>query len=131
MISIGWSPVIGYLAAGIIKFMIHCLRQKRLAFDEIGLGGFPSTHTTVIATPLSCIAWRTGFDSSTFAIGLALLMIVVIDAMDLRRRIGQHASILNQMAEKPKTLLRIRIGHRWHEVCGGIFLSIALGWLMG
>ena len=58
-----------------------------------------------------------------------MALIIIIDAMDLRRKVGQHAKILNnniiQGAEA--ILLREKIGHTPKEVLAGMVLGVFIG----
>jgi uncharacterized protein len=123
------TPIIAYLLAGSIKFMINSLRRKQFAFSQIGLGGIPSTHTTIITSVTVLVILREGIDSAIASLSLALALIIIIDAMDLRRKVGQHAKILNnniiQGAEA--ILLREKIGHTPKEVLAGMVLGVFIG----
>ena len=119
------APILGYLVGGSLKFAVNTLRSKRAAFDQIGLGGFPSTHCSVVTSVLFLIAFREGANNAAFSVCLALCIIVSIDAIDLRRRVGQQAAALKDIApDNPKVqALRDRAGHSVTEVIGG--------WLVG
>src|SRR3989344_7789973 len=96
----GWAyavaPIIGYIAAGSLKFFVNSFQQGRPAFHAIGLGGIPSTHTTIVATVATVIAAGEGIFSASFSIAFGLSLVVIIDAIDLRRKIGSHAVILRR-----------------------------------
>ena len=84
------APILGYLAAGSLKFLINSVRDRGPAFGRIGLGGAVSTHTTIVWTTCWLVGLRDGFDRPAFSVALTLAVIVMIDALDLRRRIGHH-----------------------------------------
>ena len=120
------APVIGWLASGIVKFCINYCRFGSRAFQLVGNGGFPSTHTTVISSVVMLIGFTQGFQSPLCGLGMAVMIITVIDAMGLRRAVGRQAAKLNrhfppeQEGEKP---LRERQGHHPVEVFGGWVLG--------
>ncbi|CAG1021325.1 hypothetical protein MTYM_00924 [Methylococcales bacterium] len=127
------APVVGYLSAGGLKFAINSLKARNLAVSEIGLGGFPSTHTTVVSSILFLIGLREGLSSPLLGIAIALNLVVIIDAMDLRRKVGRHAHVINRLArlQQPDVsspALRERMGHSPLEVLGGFLtgLTVAL-----
>lgn len=72
-----------------------------------------------------------GFCTSVFSIGLGALLILIIDAHGLRRKVGKQAEIINQLQEKiygdKFYPLRERMGHSWLEIAGGLFLGYCLG----
>jgi acid phosphatase family membrane protein YuiD len=37
------TPLLAWLTAGSVKFLMNSMRARRLAFDLIGYGGLPST----------------------------------------------------------------------------------------
>lgn len=119
------APFIGWLVSGCLKFAINFIRFGKEAKSRIGNGGFPSTHTTIMTTTTVLIGWSDGFFSSTFGLGIAVILIVVIDAAGLRRAVGYHAVSLNQL--KSELQLRESIGHTKIEILGGLFLGVILG----
>lgn len=116
------APLLAYLLAGSLKFLVNSVRLRRLATAEIGVGGFPSTHTAIVSSVLALSALREGISSAAFGVSLALTLVVVVDAVDLRRKVGRHASAINALlrasgsADAP---LRERTGHSVVEVLGG------------
>lgn len=113
---------LAYLLAGATKFGINSFRAGAPAFGQIGLGGFPSTHTSIVSSAAWLIAIRAGLDTPAFAVALGITMVVVIDAMDLRNKLARVNRILK--AEFPDSadarLLRDRTGHTAAEVLGGV-----------
>ena len=113
---------LAYLLAGGTKFLINSIKAQRLAFDQIGLGRFPSTHTAIVSAPAWLIALRQGIDTPALAVAIGVLLIVVIDAMDLRRKVEQINSVLKrELPDSPAAQnLRDRIGHTPLEIAGGL-----------
>jgi len=115
------TPFIAWVVAGGLKFLINTVKAKKLAWKEVGYGGMPSTHTTIVTSAAAMVALREGLESSVFLVALTLAFIVIIDAMDLRRKIGKHAEAINTLAEKtdmPKQ--REKMGHSPVEIGAGI-----------
>lgn len=123
------APFVGYFTAGGLKFAVNCVRSGRLAFDQIGLGGLPSTHTTIVTTVAALIGFRAGADTPAFSVALALLCIGVIDAMDLRQRIGTHARLIKQALPDQVEAGRLResMGHSPVEIAAGLITGVVLG----
>lgn len=126
------APIVAWLAAGGLKFLLNSYRTRSLAFGDIGYGGFPSTHTSVVAAPVALIAFEGHSSTPLFSVALALLIVVVIDASSLRRQIGFHAERLNLlMRERPDHVpVRERIGHRLTEILGGILTGAAVAYAL-
>jgi uncharacterized protein len=125
-------PIVGWFTSGVLKFLINAIRFGGFeqAKQQAGNGGFPSTHTTVVTSTLSYIGFMEGFNTPIFSIGLAFLLITVIDATGVRRAIGKHAQRLNGLSPKAKDqkALREKQGHTWSEVFGGMVLGTLIGY---
>ena len=124
-------PFVAWVLAGCTKFAVNYLRHGAQAKRLIGYGGFPSTHTTVLSSVVFFAGFNEGFCTSVFSIGLGVLLILIIDAHGLRRKVGKQAEIINQLQEKiygdKFHPLRERMGHSWLEIAGGLGLGFFLG----
>ena len=118
-----------YLLSGSFKFLINSLRAGKLAYVTVGLGGMPSTHTSVVSSALVLAFLRDGVSSSAFGVSFALLFIVVIDAINLRGHMEDHATFINKISKqlnprhKP---LREKMGHNPLEILAGFFVGVAV-----
>lgn len=117
------TPFSAWVIAGGMKFLINSIKSRQLAFHQIGYGGMPSSHSAIVCSVAAMVAFREGVESSVFVLALTLAFIVMMDAMDLRRKIGQHAERLNLLSsDLPK--LRERVGHTPVEVLAGVLTGI-------
>lgn len=126
-------PLIAWFAAGTIKFMVNFIRFRRQAVNLIGNGGFPSTHTTVVSSVVFLIGFCEGMAAPVFGLGVAVLMITIIDALGIRRAVGKQASAINRYILPGNTtepLLRERQGHHPGEVLGGLVLGLILAYFL-
>lgn len=121
------TPFCTWLVVGGIKFLINSYKEKRLAFDLIGYGGLPSNHSAIISSTLTLIYCDEG-SSSVFGLGVAIGFLVVLDSLDLRRKIGLHAKHINELREG-KGALRERVGHTKLEVLCGLCVGVVIGLL--
>lgn len=116
-------PFFAWLCAGSLKFAVNTLRSRSLAWQQIGYGGFPSTHTSIVTATAALVALREGWNTPAFAVAVTLAFIVVLDASSLRRQVGNHATALNRLlrdGNSAQGALRERMGHTKVEVAGGI-----------
>jgi acid phosphatase family membrane protein YuiD len=117
------TPFSAWVIAGGVKFLINSIKSRQLAFHQIGYGGMPSSHSAIVCSVAAMTAFREGVESSVFVVALTLAFVVMMDAMDLRRKIGQHAERLNLLSsDLPK--LRERVGHTPVEVLAGVLTGI-------
>ena len=131
------TPLLTWLVVGPIKFCITSVRQRRLAFNLIGNGGFPSNHSAVVTSMATLIALHEGISHPAFGVAVTLAFIVMIDANSLRQHVGRHAAAINRLASSapadgaaPHVHLRERMGHTLVEIGGGIVTGIAMGHLI-
>ena len=125
------TPFFAWLMCGIIKFIVNCLKERRLAFDLIGYGGMPSNHSAIVSSMASLIAFKEGINTSSFGVALTLAFIVILDANSLRKKIGQHAQAINQFCDFQGQKLRERVGHTKLEIIMGIILGSCVGLICG
>jgi acid phosphatase family membrane protein YuiD len=120
------APFITWLVAGISKFIINSIKAKTLAFTLIGYGGMPSNHSAIVSCMAALIGFKEGFGHPAFGVALTLAFVVMLDANSLRRQVGRHAVIINQInAEHTEYVpVRERIGHTKIEIITGILVGI-------
>lgn len=126
-------PMIAWFAAGTLKFIINFIRFRSQAVTLIGNGGFPSTHTTVVSSTVFLIGLSEGVAAPVFGLGVAVLMITIIDALGIRRAVGKQASAINRYilpGNNDQPLLRERQGHNPIEVLGGLILGFIVAFIL-
>jgi len=129
-------PFFAWLVCGSLKFVINFLRSKcsfNKAWELIGYGGFPSTHSAILSSAVFFAGFSMGFDSPVFLVGLGTLLIVIMDAHGLRRKVGSQAKAINELRaaigiQAPP--LRERMGHSWLEIFGGLVVGMCLSALV-
>jgi acid phosphatase family membrane protein YuiD len=126
------APFTAWFVAGSLKFAINFLRNRRLAWDQVGLGGLPSNHTAVVSSTATLIGLREGVNTALFAIAVTLAIIVMLDALNLRREVGAHATALNDLLrDDPKRLpFREHVGHQQVEVLMGFLVGFGCALLL-
>ena len=135
------SAATSWLVAQILKTLIHMLFTKRFIAERlIGSGGMPSSHSATVCALATAACYTHGADSFEFAISLILALIVMYDAMGVRRETGIQSKLINEMLEafadmgRPELTtdekLKEFVGHTPLQVlCGAILgILIALGY---
>jgi acid phosphatase family membrane protein YuiD len=125
-------PLIAWLLSGTLKYAVNRVRYGGEARRLIGNGGFPSTHTSVVTSVTALIGFDQGWGTPLFGLAVAISYIVMIDAVGIRRAVGENAKMINRLmldASAGKIRLRERQGHTRPEVLGGAAVGILLGWL--
>lgn len=65
-----------------------------------GYGGMPSSHTAFVVALATEVWQKDGWQSTGFALAIALTLIVVRDAVGFRRYLGRHSYVINQLVDK-------------------------------
>ncbi|MBP3544194.1 MAG: divergent PAP2 family protein [Lachnospiraceae bacterium] len=129
------SALVGWFTAQILKTMINALMTKEFNPERlVGSGGMPSSHSATVCGLTTAAAIVYGLASAEFAISFVLAVIVMYDAMGVRRETGKQAKLLNLMMSTfrhehkglPEEILKEYIGHTPLQVLGGAVLGIIL-----
>ena len=92
------SSVIGWTVAQFLKTLIDLILNRSFNPERIfGSGGMPSSHSATVCALTTASGMRYGVGSFEFAISFVLAMVVMYDAMGVRRAAGEQAKVLNKM----------------------------------
>jgi acid phosphatase family membrane protein YuiD len=123
-----WAAVISWITAQIIKIIITFFKEKKFDLKLFGsTGGMPSAHSATIAGITFSIGKGVGFSSPAFGISFIVAIIVVTDALHLRREVGHHAEVLEEITGKH---FNSKAGHKLPEVIVGIVVGAVIGLLI-
>ncbi len=122
-----WS-LLSCLLAQFFKIIFNYFSTGKIRFGIIfETGGMPSSHSALITGAASGIGFELGFDSSTFALAIAVSLIVMYDASGVRKSAGIQAREINKLSKKldPKSELNLKdtLGHSKFEVIVGSLLG--------
>ena len=91
---------LAWLISQFLKIITNLLIEKRIVWERLfGDGGMPSGHSATVSCLAVLCGWYTGFDSVIFAISMLLAVIVMHDAMGVRREAGKHAATIKEIAD--------------------------------
>jgi len=131
-------PLISGAIAQIIKFFIKANKQKFSFKNILAYSGMPSGHSAMIISLATITGLKLGFDSPIFAISIILAIIIIRDALGIRRYLGQHGKTLNilvkdlkddEVLEKKYPHLLERVGHTPTQVLVGSLIGFAVSLL--
>lgn len=128
------SAVIGWLVAQILKTCIHLYFTKSFVPERLfGSGGMPSSHSATVCALSTATGMTCGCGSPEFAIATIVAIVVMYDAIGVRRETGIQAKIINEMMEifqgmnkelSTKDRLKELVGHTPLQVLMGAILGI-------
>ena len=125
------STFFAWFIAQAFKVLITYLSEKKFSLKGFfELGGMPSSHSAGVIALTTSVAFRDGTASTIFVVSLMFTIVVICDAMGVRRSTGQQAEILNQIMDdfykhhtiQPEKLKEL-IGHTPLQVMAGIILG--------
>ena len=128
------AAVAAWVAGQFLKFPLEYILNKRWNWGIIfSAGGMPSSHSALVTAVALSIGFRDGFDTSMFALAVAIGMIVIYDAAGVRRQAGIHAERINEIMKNfiesrhlPEEDLKAMLGHTPFEVITGVLLGILI-----
>jgi len=136
------SMVVSQLIKGIIALCHIRTKSFRDVLETLvwRTGGMPSSHAAVVTSMTAAVGFHEGLGSNLFAVSLFIAMVVMRDAMGVRRASGIQARALNQLGKLSAEKLGIEFhpvkeiqGHAPVEVIVGallgVIISIAYAWL--
>ena len=144
--------VTSWFCAQIIKTVLTLIRYREFRAERLfGAGGMPSSHSALVCSITVAMAKLVGFDSPLFGLTFVFSMVVMYDAMGVRRAAGEQAKVLNKIifsrmfdiineeleedgeeGEAPggQKELKEFLGHTPLEVLGGMLLGILIASMM-
>ena len=130
------SSLTGWLFSQLIKGIIALLQIRTKSFKEVletlfwRTGGMPSSHAAVVAAMTAAVAFHEGLGSNLFAVSLFFAMVVMRDAMGVRRATGLQARAFNLFGRHAAEKLGLEF-HPVKEIQGHAPLEVVVGGLLG
>ena len=131
-------PILSWMLAQVLKMLINAAVNKTFSVSRLfGDGGMPSGHSATVMSLATVIGLHPeyGFGSVTFAIAMLFAVVVMHDALGVRRETGKQAVSIIQMVEiinnyvveKDKEIkvekLKVLVGHTPLQVVAGAVLG--------
>jgi hypothetical protein len=127
-------PLLAGIVAQVSKIFVKSNKEKFGLKNIVAYSGMPSGHSALVVSLATIVFLEQGWKSPLFAISFILAIIVIRDAVGLRRYLGQHGEVLNvlveDLKEEPDTQLD-KSYPRLLERIGHTPLQAAVGSLIG
>lgn len=133
----GISPYIIAIAvalvtAQLLKYLVLAVRKQK--FDRVrqlySSGNIPSAHSASVTALLVVVGLIDGTESGLFAIALLFAVVVMYDAVMVRRSVGEQGKALHLLIrtlDKKGVLPRAALGHTPLELAAGAVLGGVIG----
>lgn len=133
-----------FLAAGsaqVLKFIIASVRERRLVWRALSTaGGLPSGHSSLVSALSFAVGFTDGFDAPYAMIAVGFGLIVLVDAVTLRREAGEHARLLNRIVRHLNNIneddrlearrLEETLGHSRREMLAGVLFGALVAFVV-
>lgn len=133
-------PLIAFLGAQALKLIPLTIQHGFKISHLWAYGNMPSSHTAFVSSVSTVAALHDGINSMVFAVAVVFSLLVVRDAIGLRRHMSAHAEVVNDLTRriahaegKPESQyphLTEGIGHKPAEIIAGGLFGIGLTWLL-
>lgn len=130
------SAVLSLFTAQFAKALIVMLTNRKASIQEListilwRTGGMPSSHSALVVAITTSIAFSSGVTSDLFALSFFFALVVIRDAMGVRRSAGLQAKALNSLGTKVSKRLHISF-KPVKEINGHTFPQVIAGSVMG
>ena len=122
----------GWVVAQLGKYVAASIRNRKLAsLRQLYLSGhMPSAHSATVIAVLVVIGLKDGVGSGLFGLALTFALVVLYDAMMVRRSSGEQGIAITGLIKETKSpvpLPRVALGHTPLEVAVGSLIGLAVG----
>ena len=135
------SACTGWLVAQVLKTFIDMWYTGTFRVERLyGNGGMPSSHSATVCALVTSTGLAFGISTFEFAISFIFAIVVMVDAMGVRRETGKQSKLLNMMMEEdfwnfddPEAVqMRLKefVGHTPLQVFVGAVLGVLIAVLL-
>lgn len=131
------SCIFSWLGAQFLKAAIKLIYGRIHSLPELievmlwRTGGMPSSHSALVTSLCTTIAFRHGIHSDLFIFALCFFLVVIRDAFGVRRSSGLQAKKINEIGNELKEKNVIDSFKSMKEVDGHTPMEVLCGCLLG
>ncbi len=123
-----WTLLAAVVVSQGLKFLNMRIQRVPLSASDLAVtGGMPSSHTALVCGLTLILYLQSGF-SAGFFIAFVLAVIVIRDALGVRRTAGEEGQALNTLIKRSKLRipeLHYARGHTPSQVVVGALIGLA------
>ena len=131
------NAILSWAVAQILKTIIYAVANRKLELERLfGDGGMPSGHSATVTALAVTAGLEYGLDSAIFAVASMFAIVVMHDAMGVRREAGLHAKALNELLDWVQSdrsaddKLKELLGHTPLQVLSGAALGLVMALIL-
>ncbi|MBI2147902.1 divergent PAP2 family protein [Candidatus Woesearchaeota archaeon] len=118
------------VAVQLIKLLHFAIQGKPIGWhDLLVTGGMPSTHASIVSALAASVYFNESM-STGFVISSVLAAIVLLDAIGVRRSVGDEGKAIEKLfrMNQVRSKLHYAIGHTPAQVVVGVLLGILIAY---
>jgi acid phosphatase family membrane protein YuiD len=130
------SSVCSLVSAQLLKSILYIVNRRKRKSQELveiliwRTGGMPSSHAALVSSLCTSIAFVRGIASDLFIFSFWFALVVLRDAMGVRRSAGLLAKALNNLGNKASEKVGLEF-HAVKEIQGHTPLEVVVGASLG
>ena len=102
-----WAPIAAWIFSQFLKALINLFIYRKFSFERLfGDGGMPSAHSATVMCLTIMIGWVAGFGTPLFALSFIFAVVVMRDALGVRRETGKQAASIKRLADAVNKIFR-------------------------
>lgn len=119
---------IAWFGAHIVKYVIGLMKKEKHGFSSrlFMSGGMPSSHSTTVVALVTIIGLRDGISSGLFGLGALFALIVMYDAVKVRRSSGEQGAAIHALIKEQNSKVKLPRAAKGHTP-----LEVAIGAIFG
>lgn len=123
---------LAWFIAQVAKVIIELILYHKISWARLmESGGMPSSHSSCVVACATAVGKLYGLESPLFAIAAVFAMVVMYDAMNVRKTAGDMAKIVNYMMENWNDMKPEIFGNKLKELLGHTPIQVMMGALLG
>lgn len=126
-------PIVAWIAAQGGKYALQAFKTGNHTKTSLlyKSGGMPSSHSAVVVSLTTVIGVTEGFQSPLFGLSVVFAAIVIYDAINVRRAVGEQGVVLKSIVkENHKINFFTAKGHTLPQVIAGGALGFIVAVIM-
>jgi len=132
------APLLSMIVVQSIKLAIDGIKGNFTLGDFMtAYGGMPSSHSAVVVSLCASVAYTSGVNSAAFAIAVVFSVIVISDAISLRKVVDNNSKsvqkLINRLPESDRTGFLPnprKIEHTFPQVLVGGLIGFIIAFLI-
>jgi len=131
-------PFVAWFIAQLLKFALKAVSGDFSFRYFYKSGEMPSSHTSIVIALLVVLGFIDGVESSIFGVASVFALVVVYDALNVRRAVGEQGGVLTRLmeisrtpkSEREKIKIREVLGHTPIEVLAGGTIGLVVSFIL-